>query len=150
MDFLCGPSHLHIMTVFLKLLMTVLGVILIAVGVVITPLPGPFGVPLILLGLIILLRSSMWVKRRFMKLVIAHPKVLRPVRALLRPGAKVIAMMWLHALRLERRLLPKNRRFMYRFRHDVKAILRNRRPRPKPETPPAKASGHKPRKLLSY
>jgi hypothetical protein len=134
------------MTVFLKLLMTVLGVVLMAVGVVITPLPGPFGVPVFLLGLIILLRSSMWVKRRFMKLVRAHPKVLRPVRALLRPGAKVIAMMWLHALRLERRLLPKHRRFMYRFRHDVKAILRNRRPAPRPDTRPA----HKPRKLLSY
>ncbi len=43
MDFLCGPSHLHIMTVFLKLLMSALGVALMAVGVVITPLPGPFG-----------------------------------------------------------------------------------------------------------
>lgn len=134
------------MTVVLKLLMTALGVVLMAVGVVITPLPGPFGVPVMLLGLIILLRSSMWVKRRFMRLVRAHPKVLRPVRALLRPGAKVIALMWLHALRLERRLLPKHRRFMYRFRHDVRAILRNRRPAPRPETRPA----HKPRKLLSY
>jgi len=134
------------MTVVLKLLMTALGVVLMAVGVVITPLPGPFGVPVMLLGLIILLRSSMWVKRRFMKLVRAHPKVLRPVRALLRPGAKIIALMWLHALRLERRLLPKHRRFMYRFRHDVRAILRNRRPAPRPETRPA----HKPRKLLSY
>jgi hypothetical protein len=134
------------MTVVLKLLMTALGVVLMAVGVVITPLPGPFGVPVMLLGLIILLRSSMWVKRRFMRLVRAHPKVLRPVRALLRPGAKVIALLWLHALRLERRLLPKHRRFMYRFRHDVRAILRNRRPAPKPEARPA----HKPRKLLSY
>ena len=134
------------MTVLVKLLMTVLGVVLMAVGVVVTPLPGPFGVPLFLLGLIILLRSSMWVKRLFMKLVIAHPKLLRPLRAMLRPGAKVIAMMWLHALRLERRLLPKHRRFMYRFRHDIRAILRNRRPAPKPAPPPT----HKPRKLLSY
>jgi hypothetical protein len=134
------------MTVFFKLLMTVLGVALMAVGVVITPLPGPFGVPIILLGLIILLRSSMWVKRLFVKLVHAHPKLLGPLRAMLRPGAKVIAMMWLHTLRLERRLLPPNRRFMYRFRHDVKAILRNRRPPVRPEPEP----GHKPRKLLSY
>ena len=67
MDFLSGPSHLHLMTVVLKLLMSALGVVLMAVGVVITPLPGPFGVPVILLGLIILLRSSMWVKRLFVK-----------------------------------------------------------------------------------
>ena len=98
------------------------------------------------LGLIILLRSSMWVKRLFVKLVHAHPKLLGPLRAMLRPGAKVVAMLWLQALRLERRVLPKERRFLYRFRHDLKAILRNRRPRPKPAAAPA----HKPRKLLSY
>jgi len=146
MDFLSGPSHLHLMTVVLKLLMSALGVVLMAVGVVITPLPGPFGVPVILLGLIILLRSSMWVKRLFVKLVHAHPKLLGPLRAMLRPGAKVVAMMWLHALRLERRLLPPHRRFMYRFRHNLRAVLRNRRPKPRPRTAPS----HKPRKLLSY
>jgi hypothetical protein len=134
------------MTVFLKLLMSVLGIVLMAAGVVITPLPGPFGVPLILLGLIILLRSSMWVKRLFIRLVRAHPKLLRPLRTMLRPGAKVVAMLWLQALRLERRILPKERRFLYRFHHDVKMILRNRRPRPKPAPAPA----HRPRKLLSY
>ena len=68
------------------------------------------------------------------------------MRAMLRPGAKVVAMLWLQALRLERRVLPKERRFLYRFRHDLKAILRNRRPRPKP----AATLAHKPRKLLSY
>lgn len=134
------------MTVFFKLLMTVLGVVLMAVGVVITPLPGPFGVPVILLGLIIVLRSSMWVKRLFVRLVRAHPRLLGPLRAMLRPGAKVIAMLWLQALRLERRILPKERRFLYRFHHDVKLILRNRRPRPKP----VDSAVHKPRKLLSY
>ena len=134
------------MTILAKLLMIVAGVLLMVIGVVITPLPGPFGVPLILLGLIILLKSSMWVKRLFMRQVRKHPKILMPVRALLRPGAKVIAMMWLHTLRLERRLLPKKRRFMYRFRHDVRAILRNRRRKPTSKPEP----GHKPRKQLSY
>ncbi|MFT4075200.1 MAG: PGPGW domain-containing protein [Asticcacaulis sp.] len=134
------------MTVFFKLLMTVLGLVLMAVGVVITPLPGPFGVPVILLGLIILLRSSMWVKRLFMRLVKRHPKLLKPLRAMLRPGAKVVAMLWLQALRLERRVLPKNRRMLYRFRHDLKMILRNRRPRPKPDN----SQVHRPRKVLSY
>ena len=146
MDFCRTPSHVYLMTVFFKLLMTVLGVLLMVVGVVITPLPGPFGVPVILLGLIILLRSSMWVKRLFIRLVRAHPKLLRPLRAMLRPGAKVVAMLWLQALRLERRILPKRRRFLYRFHHDVKRILRNRRPRAKA----AAASSHTARKLLSY
>ena len=134
------------MTILAKLLMSVAGVLLMVVGVVLTPLPGPFGVPVIQLGLIILLKSSMWVKRIFMRQVRKHPKLLKPVRALLRPGAKVIAMMWLHTLRLERRLLPKKRRFMYGFRHDIRTILRNRRRKPAPKAEP----GHKPRKQLSY
>ncbi|MDV6329796.1 hypothetical protein [Asticcacaulis sp. 201] len=124
-------------------MMTLSGVVLMVLGVVIAPLPGPFGVPVMLLGLILLLRSSTWVKRQFMRQVHAHPKLLRPLRAMLRPGAKVVAMMWLHTLRIERRLLPQNRRFMYRFRHELKTILAGRRKaRPRP--------GHSSGKLLSY
>lgn len=134
------------MTVVLKLLMTLAGLLLLAAGVVIMPLPGPFGVPVMLLGLIVMLRSSTWVKRQFVKQVQIHPKILRPLRAMLRPGAKIIAMMWLHTLRIERRLLSKRRRFMHRFRHDLKAILRGRRHKPRPKPAP----DHKSRKLLSY
>lgn len=125
------------MAVLIKLLMTLLGLGLMLVGVVITPLPGPFGVPIILLGLIILLRSSVWVKRLFVRLVQKYPKVLRPLRAMLRPGAKVVALLWLQAMRIERRLLPARWRFMYRFRHDLKGLLRHRR-KSKPEADSAK------------
>ena len=121
------------MAVVVKLLMTLLGLGLMLLGVVITPLPGPFGVPIILVGLIILLRSSVWVKRLFIRLVRKYPKLLKPLRAMLRPGAKVVALLWLQALRVERRLLPARWRFMYGFRHDLRGLLRHRRKRA-PET----------------
>ena len=118
------------MTAIIKLFMSLLGALLMAVGVVVTPLPGPFGVPIILLGLILLLRNSVWVKRLFVRLERRFPRFMRPLRALLRPGAKVVALMWLHTLRLERRLVSKRWRFMYRFRHDLKAIIGHRRANP--------------------
>ncbi len=125
------------MAVIIKVLMTLLGLGLMLVGVVITPLPGPFGVPIILLGLIILLRSSVWVKRLFVRLVQKYPRLLKPLRAMLRPGAKVVALLWLQAMRVERRLLPAKWRFMYRFRHDLKGLLRHRR-KSRPEPGPSK------------
>ncbi len=118
------------MTAFFKLSMSLLGLLLMAAGVVITPLPGPFGVPIILLGLIVLLKSSTWVKRLFIRLGQKYPRAVKPLRALLRPGAKVVALMWLHSLRLERRILSPRFRFMYRFRHEMKLLLKQRRHRP--------------------
>jgi hypothetical protein len=40
----------------------------IAVGVVISPLPGPGGVPVILAGSVILLRNSAWARRSYVRL----------------------------------------------------------------------------------
>jgi hypothetical protein len=39
----------------------------IAVGVVISPLPGPGGVPVILAGSVILLRNSAWARRSYVR-----------------------------------------------------------------------------------
>ncbi len=115
------------MPVLIKLLLTFGGLLLMLVGVVITPLPGPFGVPVILLGLILTLRGSTWVKRRFVRLVQRYPKLLRPLRRLLRPGARVVALLWMQSLRIERRVLPARYRFLYRFRHELKSLLHQRK-----------------------
>lgn len=100
--------------------------VLMAFGVVLAPLPGPVGVPFVLFGLILLLRSSVWIKRQFVKLVKAHPKWLRPVRTMLRPGAKIVSLVWLQGLRVERGVMPKKFRFMYRSRQGVKSLFKNR------------------------
>jgi hypothetical protein len=114
------------MAILLKLLMSLAGMVLMAFGVVLAPLPGPVGVPFVLFGLILLLRSSVWIKRQFVKLVKAHPKWLRPVRTMLRPGAKIISLVWLQGLRVERGVMPKKFRFMYRSRQGVKSLFKNR------------------------
>jgi hypothetical protein len=124
------------MALLLKLALMIGGAILIALGIVITPLPGPFGVPIILLGLAVLLRSSIWVKRQFVRLRAKHPKLLGPIRALLRPGAKILALLWLQALRAERAFMPKSMHGLYRLRPPPKGLFR-RRP-------------HAQRKALSY
>ena len=108
------------MAILLKLLMSLAGMVLMAFGVVLAPLPGPLGVPFVLLGLILLLRSSTWIKRQFMRQVRAHPRWLGPVRAMLRPGAKVISLVWLQGLRVERGLMPRRFRFMQSSRQGVK------------------------------
>jgi hypothetical protein len=118
------------MAILLKLLMSLAGMILMAFGVVLAPLPGPIGVPFVLIGLILLLRSSMWVKRQFVMLVKTHPKWLGPVRAMLRPGAKIVSLVWLQGLRVERGLMPKRFRFMYRSRQGAKSLFKNRGVRP--------------------
>lgn len=120
------------MPIIVKLLMSVAGIVLMAFGVVLAPLPGPVGVPFVLFGLILLLRSSTWIKRQFIKLVRAHPKWLKPLRAMLRPGAKIVALMWLQGLRVERGVMPKRFRFMYGFRQNLKTLLGNRRAKPRP------------------
>ncbi len=97
-----------------------------AFGVVLAPLPGPVGVPFVLFGLILLLRSSTWIKRQFMKQVRAHPRWLGPVRAMLRPGAKVVSLVWLQGLRVERGLMPRRFRFMKTSRQGVKSIFKGR------------------------
>ena len=114
------------MAIVLKLLMSLAGMVLMAFGVVLAPLPGPVGVPFVLFGLILLLRSSVWIKRQFVKLVKAHPKWLRPVRTMLRPGAKIVSLVWLQGLRVERGVMPKKFRFMYRSRQGVKSLFKNR------------------------
>jgi hypothetical protein len=107
-----------------KLWLMLSGSILIALGIVISPLPGPFGAPVILFGLAVLLRSSVWLKRRFIRARARHPKLLGPIRALLRPGAKILALLWLQVLRLERLVLPRPARGLLRMRRGVKQLCR--------------------------
>ncbi|ESQ76791.1 hypothetical protein [Asticcacaulis sp. AC402] len=107
----------------LKILTSIAGILLMLFGIAIAPLPGPMGVPFFMFGLILLLRSSVWVKRRFVRLSRRFPKLVGPVRAMLRPGAKVVALMWLSTLRMERHILGRRLRFMNRIRQEFKAIL---------------------------
>ena len=67
----------------------VAGVILIVLGIVLAPLPGPGGIFLIAPGLALILKTSMWAKRRYVKFKRSQPKAGRWADwALRRPSAK--------------------------------------------------------------
>ena len=89
------------MAIVFKVILMIAGGLLVALGLAISPLPGPLGLPVVLLGLVLLLRSSTWIKRQFVRLVQKHPKWLGPLRSLMRPHAKFIAIFWRFMLRAE-------------------------------------------------
>lgn len=94
----------------------VLGFAIIALGVLIAPLPGPGGIPVIVVGLMIVLRNSFRARRQFVKLQRAHPKMISPIRRLLRRDPEFMALFYSQFLRVERILLPKRFRFGKRTR----------------------------------
>jgi hypothetical protein len=65
------------------------GVALIAVGLLIAPLPGPGGIFFLAPGLALVLKSSMWAKRHYVKVKRWQPKAGRWMDwALRRPSAR--------------------------------------------------------------
>src|SRR6478672_11150669 len=54
--------------------MFALGVLLIIAGLAIAPIPGPGGIFLIAPGVALILKTSMWAKRRYVKLKRWQPK----------------------------------------------------------------------------
>lgn len=51
-----------------------LGVVLIIIGIIISPLPGPGGIFFIAPGAALILKTSMWAKRRYVKFKRWQPK----------------------------------------------------------------------------
>lgn len=104
-----------------------LGLLIIAGGVVISPLPGPGGIPVIVLGLMLVLRNSFWARKQFIKVQKAHPKWVFPIRRLLRREPEVFPVAWQQVLRMERVLLPSRYRMAVKWRKGRKRkhALRN-------------------------
>jgi hypothetical protein len=86
---------------------------LMAIGGVGTVLPGHLGAPILAVGLVITLRGSF---RQFIGLQRRHPKILFPVRRLLRREPEVGPVAWQAVLRFERMVLPRRLRFAGKLR----------------------------------
>ena len=87
-----------------------LGMILVVVGALaqLTPLPIHFPALLVLVaGLVLVLRSSYSARRTFIKVQRRHPKVMFPLRRLLRREPEVMPVAWQQLLRTERAVLPR-------------------------------------------
>ena len=102
--------------------LVVLGVAIVIAGIAIAPLPGPGGIPVIVVGLMIVLRNSFRARRVFVRVQKRHPRTITPIRRLLRRNPEVIPVLWQQALRVERMVVPRRFRFVRKLR------LRRRRP----------------------
>jgi Putative transmembrane protein (PGPGW). len=101
---------------FLRTGLMLLGVAIIILGIIIAPLPGPGGIPVIVVGLMIVLRNSFKAKRQFVKFQRRHPRTAYPIRRLLRREPEVFPVFWQQYLRVERVVLPSRYRFAVKMR----------------------------------
>lgn len=86
------------------------GLCLLAIGLPLALLPGHLGVPVLLFGLIMVLKHAFWARRLFMRLKRRHPNWIMPLRRLLRPKPEIAPVVWQQTLRTERFVFPKGRR----------------------------------------
>jgi predicted membrane chloride channel (bestrophin family) len=93
-----------------------LGMLIVLAGIAVAPLPGPGGIPVIVVGLMLVLRNSFKARRTFVRFQHAHPKMIFPIRRLLRREPEILLVAWQQALRIERLIVPRKLRFAVRTR----------------------------------
>ena len=103
-----------------------LGGAIMLVGLVTAPLPGHIGLPLLVVGLMIVLRNSFAAKRQFVRMQRAHPRMVFPIRRLMRREPEIILVFWQQYLRVERLVLPRRMRFAVKIRRGVRRRWRAR------------------------
>ena len=104
--------------------MLIAGLLVIVLGILIAPLPGPGGIPVIALGLILVLRSSYWAKRQFIRAQYARPKYVYPFRRLMRKNPEIAPVFWQQALRAEKLVLRRTKRPLTRVRKRLRRAWR--------------------------
>jgi hypothetical protein len=104
----------------LRILLVTIGLLLILGGALIAPLPGPMGLPLTVAGLMLVLRNSFKARKQFVRFQHAHPKLIFPLRRLLRREPEVVLVAWQQALRVERLIVPRKWRVAVRWRKSAK------------------------------
>lgn len=100
----------------LRIGLLILGGLIMAVGAVLALLPGHLGVPILVVGLMVVLRNSLPARKEFIRLQRRHPNWVFPLRRLMRREPEVIPVVWQQVLRTERLILPVRYRFMRRLR----------------------------------
>ena len=116
----------ELLTKLTRWLLLGVGALVVLLGILIAPLPGPGGIPVIVVGLMIMLRNSFAARRRFVRFQRAHPKLIFPIRRLLRKEPEVLQVAWQQALRMERLVIPRSWRLAIRARRSLKRKHRAR------------------------
>lgn len=102
----------------------ILGFAVILLGILIAPLPGPGGIPVIALGLVLILRASYRAKRMFIRAQHARPRWVYPFRRLLRKNPEFAPVFWQQALRAEKMVLNRTHRRLSRIRRKTRRYVR--------------------------
>lgn len=100
------------------------GLFVVLLGILIAPLPGPGGVPVIAVGLMLILKSSFWAKRQFIRAQYARPKWVYPFRRLMRKKPEFAPVFWQQALRAEKVVVKRSGRRLSRGRKQVRRYFR--------------------------
>jgi hypothetical protein len=100
------------------------GLFVVLLGILIAPLPGPGGIPVIAVGLMLILKSSFWAKRQFIRAQYARPKWVYPFRRLMRKKPEFAPVFWQQALRAEKVVLKRPRRRLIRARKGLRRHFR--------------------------
>ena len=103
-----------------------LGGLIMLVGLVTAPLPGHIGLPLLVVGLMIVLRNSFKARRHFVRMQRAHPKMVFPIRRLMRREPEIVLVFWQQYLRMERLVLPSKARFAVKVRRYLRRRFQTR------------------------
>ncbi|OYU71107.1 MAG: hypothetical protein CFE28_14570 [Alphaproteobacteria bacterium PA2] len=115
-----------------RFLLVALGLVIMAVGLVTAPLPGHLGLPILVVGLMVVLRNSFKARRRFVRMQRAHPKMIFPLRRLMRREPEVVLVIWQQFLRVERIIPNRKHRILVKAR---RAFRRHSRKPAGPSTP---------------
>ncbi len=100
-----------------------LAIIAVCVPIFIVGLHTP-AILIAAVGLVLVLRNSFSARRIFIKAQRRHPKIVFPIRRLIRREPEVIPVIWQQTLRLEAWILPKRYRFWRRLRLALKGRRR--------------------------
>jgi hypothetical protein len=108
-------------------LLLALGSVLILLGLAIEFLPLPLHMPgmaVIVVGLMFVLRNSFKARRQFVVMQQNHPRMVFPLRRLLRREPEIVQVFWQQSLRVERLVLPRRYRLAVRSRRYMKRRFR--------------------------
>ena len=110
--------------VFKRWALMIGGLFVALLGILIAPLPGPGGIPVIAVGLMLILKSSFWAKRQFIRAQYARPKWVYPFRRLMRKKPEFAPVFWQQALRAEKIVTKRSSRRLSRGRKSVRRYFR--------------------------
>ena len=102
------------------------GLVIMAVGIPLALLPWLHipGALILAIGLVMVLRNSFSARRTFIRAQRRHPKIVFPIRRLIRREPEVFPVAWQATLRSERLVLPKRIRFLRRVRRMLRKSRR--------------------------